>query len=99
MRRQEVEQILADIQVGTRLRLTYKEDCTQDPFYLLGMVRAGIIQFENPMNEALIWAVHESGDWSRPDNRVIEVVTTEKFDLGWFVDRTHWPLESMEIIN
>ena len=51
------------------------------------------------MIKALIMAVNQSGDWSHPNNRVIEVVTTKRFNLEWFVDRTYWPLESLEIVT
>ena len=99
MGRQEVAERLAEGPPGTTLRLTYKEDCTFDPFYLVGMAGAEAIQFVNPMDRATIMAVQRSKNWGHSSNRTIEVVTTETFDLEWFVDRVARPLESLEVVE
>ncbi len=100
MERQEVEQLLTKIKPGSKLKLTYKKDkdSARATLYLIGMVNVGIIKFENGVEEGNVWATGTFGYWGEHDNRVIKIITTEKFDSQGFIDRTYWPLEKLEIV-
>ena len=98
MERQEVERLVAKIKPGSKLKLTYKKDTGRATLYLIGMANAGIIKFEDEMEKAFAWAVGESGKWGNLNDRVVMVTTTKKFNSQWFIDRTHWPLEKLEIV-
>lgn len=100
MKRQDVEKTLVGVQVGTVLKLTYKKECLMDTVYLIGMARSGLLRFKNPMTEAIILAISQSGDWGNPSNRIVEVVIADEFrpNLEWFVGRTSDAIESLEIV-
>lgn len=81
-----------------KVRITFKPSAEKaDVTYLLGMKRNGIIAFQNPMDEAVMMAVAQSGDWEHDDNLTLTITLTETFDADWFIGRMRRCLENIEI--
>lgn len=83
-----------------KVRITFEKSAEKtDVYYLLGMKRNGIIAFQNPMDEAVMMAVAQSGDWEHDDNRTLTLTLTETFDAEWFIGRMRRCLENIEVVT
>ena len=96
---QNIGEVVKTAESGSRkVRITFKKSAEKtDVYYLLGMKRNGIIAFQNPMDEAVMMAVAQSGDWEFDDNRTLTLTLTETFDADWFIGRMRRCLENIEI--
>ena len=100
MNQTEVRKLVSDVPAGTRLRFTYKREETGVLSYLVGLINSGIITADNPdAVKSLCIAINASGDWERDENRTFEVLTTDQFDVDWFVQRVGREVESFEVLT
>ena len=100
MKAVDVEQMISNVPVGTKLKLSFKpeNDVSAEIYYLLGMARAGAVDISHS-DKLFLLAVAESKNWGASNDRSVVVTTTLTFDIEWFVDRMARPLEKLEILD
>ena len=98
MRAQIKEAVKTACTGARKVRITFKRSATGDINYLLGMKRAGIVEFAHG-DEVVLMAVEMSGDWEHDENRVLVVTLTDTFDDEWFVGRMWRALDAIEVVN
>jgi hypothetical protein len=98
VKKQDVEQLLAGKSIGTKLRLTFKEDYPRDMMYLYIMLSAGQLTTESIALKMNCYTIGTTGEWGHKDLRVADVALGEAFDLENFLQRIAWPLDSIEIL-
>ena len=98
----EIFQLVYNLSVGTKLRLTYLQLRKQDEIqlamaYLLGMKNGGSINMTDT-TLLIVYAIMHSGKWGVDSDRVIDVTTTAEFNPESFADRTDRMIEKLEIV-
>jgi len=97
--RTTVKSHLSSLNPGTKLRLTFKKNGTIGTTYLLHMIRAKIVAVDQPMDEAVLWAVSGNQKWDGDRNRIVTISLTETFTPDWFMERIYRELEGLDIID